>query len=452
LAWQELEFIAFFHFGVNTFTDREWGDGGELPEVFDPSALDTRQWIRTIREAGMKLAILTAKHHDGFCLWPSEHTEHSVKNSSYRNGKGDVVREFVDACREFEVKAGIYLSPWDRHERTYGSDAYNDHFKCQLAELLTGYGPIHEVWFDGACGEGPNGRRQVYDWRGYHTLIRKRMPEAVIAIMGPDVRWVGNEDGLARESEWSVVPTGPPEHDADAEEDILMPQIEPTASDVSSREGILRAEGIAWYPAECDVSIRPGWFYHADQDDRVKSPEELIDIYYRSVGRNSVLLLNIPPDKRGVLHENDIASLREMRRILDATFAENLLTGASASASHIKGNGEAFGAARTIDGIPDTYWTTDDGQETAALEYDLGSKRTFDLVMLQEHIRIGQRIEEFSVKAWNGTDWAPVSSGTTVGYKRLLRCGDTTARKVRICIEAARLAPTLSNVGLFRRR
>ena len=448
LAWQELEFIAFFHFGVNTFTDREWGEGEESPEGFAPHALDTRQWIRAVRDAGMKLAILTAKHHDGFCLWPSAYTEHSVKNSPYKGGKGDVVREFADACRAFGVKVGIYLSPWDRHEPAYGSAAYNEHFKRQLDELLTGYGPIHEVWFDGACGEGPNGKRQIYDWRGYHSLIRKRMPEAVIAIMGPDVRWVGNEDGLARESEWSVVPTSGPVHGAGAEEDIRMPQIEPTASDVSSREEILRAEGVAWYPAECDVSIRPGWFYHADQDDKVKSPEELIDIYYRSVGRNSVLLLNIPPDKRGMLHDNDIAHLREMRRILDATFAENLLMGASVSASHVKG---AFRAARTIDGASDTYWTTEDGQETATLEYDLGSEKTFNVVMLQEYIRVGQRIERFSVEVLDGTHWVSVTSGTTVGYKRLRRCPYTIARKVRIHIEASRLAPTLSNVGLFRR-
>ena len=451
LAWQELEFIAFFHFGVNTFTDREWGDGQESPEVFDPSALDARQWIRAVKDAGMNLAILTAKHHDGFCLWPSKYTEHSVKNSPYRDGEGDVVREFVDACRELDIKVGIYLSPWDRHERTYGSDRYNDHFKNQLNELLTDYGPLDEVWFDGACGEGPNGRRQVYDWPGYHRLIRERAPDAVIAIMGPDVRWVGNEDGLARETEWSVVPAESPDDGAaDApEQDVLMPRIDATAGDIGGRAKILQAERLVWYPAECDVSIRKGWFYHKEQDDQVKSPEELIDIYYRSVGRNSALLLNIPPDRRGMLHENDIRNLSEMRRILDATFAENLVKGANATSSHTKGN--TFGPAKTIDGDRDTYWTTDDWQETATLEYDLGAERTFNVVMLQEYIKVGQRIEKFGVEAWDGANWKPVASGTTVGYKRLLRCPNTTAGKVRIKIEASRFAPTISNVGFFMR-
>ena len=282
LAWQRFEVTAFFHFTVNTFTDREWGDGTEDPAVFNPTALDTRQWLRVASKAGVKLAILTTKHHDGFCLWPSAYTEHSVKHSPYQNGQGDVVREFVEACREFDVKAGFYLSPWDRHEATYGTDAYNNYFTNQLTELLTQYGPVDEVWFDGACGEGPNGKRQVYDWERYYRVIRMLQPEVVIAISGPDVRWVGNEDGIAREDEWSVVPAAVLNQDKIAAESQQQEAIRPDigdarALDLGSRERIANADRLVWYPAECDVSIRPGWFYHAFQDEYVKTPEMLVD-------------------------------------------------------------------------------------------------------------------------------------------------------------------------------
>lgn len=259
LAWQELEFTCFVHFGMNTFTGREWGDGKEDPKLFNPTAFDARQWARACNDAGMKLLILTCKHHDGFCLWPSKHTEHSVKNSPWKGGKGDVVREVSEACREAGLKFGVYLSPWDRNAKTYGSDAYNDVYKKQLAELLADYGPVTEVWWDGACGEGPNGKRQVYDWDGYVRVVRELAPQAVIFGMGPDVRWVGNESGLARESEWSVLPKrGPGDQ---------------TAKDLGHRKYLAGAEELVWYPAECDVSIRPGWFYHADQDDKVKTLE-----------------------------------------------------------------------------------------------------------------------------------------------------------------------------------
>ncbi|MBN2392457.1 MAG: alpha-L-fucosidase, partial [Anaerolineae bacterium] len=332
LAWQKLELMAFFHFTVNTFTDQEWGDGTEDPRVFNPTQLDPQQWLCIARNAGIKLAILTAKHHDGFCLWPSRYTEHSVKHSPYKNGHGDVVREFVEACRAFDVQVGLYLSPWDRHESTYGSDAYNDYFTHQLAELLTGYGPIAEVWFDGACGEGPNGKRQVYDWERYYRVIRTLQPEAVIAISGPDVRWVGNEDGVAREDEWSVVPASTLDQDKLAtdsqHQEAVRPDIgDARALDLGSRARIPEAERLVWYPAECDVSIRPGWFYHTFQDEYVKTPEMLVDLYFKSVGRNAALLLNLPPDPRGLIHEKDVQHLDGMRRILDATFAHNLADG-----------------------------------------------------------------------------------------------------------------------------
>ena len=296
----------------------------------------------------MKLLILTCKHHDGFCLWPSKYTEHCVKNSPWRDGKGDVVKEVSDACRRGGIKFGVYLSPWDRHEKTYGSDAYNDYYKNQLRELLTNYGEITEVWWDGACGEGPNGKRQVYDWDGYIKVVRELQPNAVMAICGPDIRWVGNEDGLARESEWSVLPPMP-----DA----------PAKPDLGHRKYRCRSDTVfRWYPAECDVSIRPGWFYHASEDGKVKSLHDLLDIYYRSVGRNSVLLLNVPPDRRGLFHENDVARLRELRAALDETFKTNLAAGKPATASSAAAE---HAAAMAVDGDGATYWTPADGVSRA---------------------------------------------------------------------------------------
>jgi alpha-L-fucosidase len=424
LAWQELEFIAFAHFGVNTFTNREWGDGKEDPKLFHPTELDASQWVAVLKDAGIKLLILTAKHHDGFCLWPSQFTEHCVKNSPWRGGKGDVVREVADALRRGGLKFGVYLSPWDRHERTYGdSPVYNAYFKNQLTELLTSYGEVTEVWFDGACGEGPNGKRQVYDWPGFYAVVRQHQPKALIAICGPDVRWVGNESGVARETEWSVQPASPAIHGK---------------------------TGLVWYPAECDVSIRPGWFYHPEQDEQVKSPDHLLDIYYQSVGRNSVLLLNIPPDRRGLLHENDAKRLRELRHVLDATFATNLARGKPAAASNVRGNDPAHGADKALDGDPATYWTTDDAVTSASLEVDLGAPVTFNLSMLQEHIALGQRVEAYAIEAWDGQAWRVIAQGTTIGHKKLDRFPDVTASRVRVTLRQARANPTLREVGLCR--
>lgn len=422
LAWQEAELTMFLHFGINTFTDREWGDGKEDPKLFNPTELDARQWVRVAKDAGFKYMILTAKHHDGFCLWPSKYTEHSVKNSPWRAGRGDVVRELVDACREADMKMGVYLSPWDRHERTYGdSPVYNQYFRNQLTELLTNYGAIDEVWFDGACGEGANGRRQEYDWQSYYEVIRKLQPNALIAICGPDIRWVGNESGVARETEWSVQDANP-----------------------VFQKGI---DGKVWYPAECDVSIRPGWFWHKSQDDKVKSLEHLIDIYYKSVGRNSVLLLNVPPNDQGLFAEPDVKRLREFQEAVTETFAVNFAEGKPADASNVRADSKASNA---VDGNRDTYWATDEKTTTASLEVNLGEPITFNVSLIQEDIALSQRVEEYRLEAWDGQGWKQITEGTTIGHKKLDRFPDVTASKVKLTIAKSLAPPLIRAFGLYR--
>ncbi|OGV57235.1 MAG: hypothetical protein A2283_21150 [Lentisphaerae bacterium RIFOXYA12_FULL_48_11] len=416
LAWQRLEMTTFFHFGVNTFTDREWGDGKEDPAIFNPSALDTRQWVRTAKNYGSGLMILTAKHHDGFCLWPSKYTDHCVKRSTWKDGKGDVVREFTDACRAENVKVGLYLSPWDRHEQCYGTDEYNTYFKNQLTELLTNYGKIDEVWFDGACGEGPNGKKQVYDFESYYTVIRKLQPDAVIAIMGPDVRWVGNESGVARPGESSVQKRG---------------------------------DKTVWHPAECDVSIRPGWFYHATQDNKVKTLEHLLDIYFKSVGRNSVLLINLPPDRRGLIADPDVARLKEFRSALDEIFKTNLATGKAVSADNVRGKAKEFSAAMVVDGKLDTCWATDDGATTGRLEIDLGEPREFNLVNIQEPIELGERVRKYRIEVERDGKWQKLVKGSVIGHRNLLGLPKITARKVALVIEDAHGAPAVSEFGIY---
>lgn len=420
IAWQEAELSMFLHFGVNTFTDREWGEGTEDPGVFDPKRLDARQWASVAREAGFRYVILTAKHHDGFCLWPSRFTEHSVKRSPWRGGKGDVVREFSRACRDAGLKMGLYLSPWDRHEPSYGdSPAYNRHFRDQLTELLTDYGEVAEVWFDGACGEGPNGKKQEYDWPSYYETIRRLQPEALIAICGPDIRWVGNEDGFAHETEWSARPGDPAMHG-------------------TSRE--------VWYPAECDVSIRPGWFWHAGEDSKVKPLEHLMDIYFRSVGRNSVLLLNVPPNRDGLLADPDVERLRAFRAERDHLPARDLARRRPARAESAA---PAAPASAAVDGRPATHWSPAGDATTGWIEVDLGRPATFGVSMVQEQIREGQRIEEYAVEALVDGAWREAARGTTVGHKKLDRFEPITASRVRLRVPRARAVPLVRSFGLY---
>lgn len=450
LRWQGLELTGFFHFGINTFTGREWGDGKEDPNLFNPTQLDAVQWVRAAKDAGIKQVILTAKHHDGFCLWPTKTTEHSVKNSPWKGGKGDVVKEVAEACKKEKIGFGIYLSPWDRNASVYGTDEYNTFFVSQLTELLTNYGRIDEVWFDGANGEGPNGKKQVYDFGRWYKLIRELQPQAVIAIMGPDVRWVGTETGYGREQEWSVVPADNLDPQAVSENSqkgvAFKPQGDMRGDDLGSREKISKAKGLVWYPAETDVSIRPGWFYHEQEDDKVKSPEKLLDIYFSSVGRNGVLLLNIPPDKRGLVHENDVKNLLAWKQLRDGIFGVNLAKGATLRAE----NGTNVKAI--VDGKDDTHFTTTGTDTTATIELGFKSMQTFNVLALQENIREGQRIEKFALDYWDGKEWKKATEGTTVGYKRLLQFEPVSTDKVRLQILSSRLNPYLAELGLYLKK
>jgi alpha-L-fucosidase len=450
--WQSGEFAAFIHFGINTFTDREWGDGTEDPKLFNPTDFDARQWVQIVKDAGMKTLILTAKHHDGFCLWPTAETAHSVKSSPWRGGKGDVVGEVAAACREAGIGFGIYLSPWDRHEQCYGdSPRYNEHFRRQLRELLTNYGPIAEVWFDGAPGDGPERKGQVYDWASYYRTIRELQPEALAAIMAPDARWVGTESGYGRETEWSVLPVKipiPAEVAASSSPfamDAVFTPRDLTDVDLGSREMLAGATALIWYPAETDVSIRPGWFYHASQDGEVKSPGKLLDIYESSVGRNGVLLLNIPPDKRGRIHEKDEESLWEFRQWFDQSYGKNRAAGAAVRSSSAA---SGHGPESLLDDNPDTFWTTAGEEGSAVVEFDLAAETIIDRVSLREYIRTGQRIESFFLEIENEGTWREVARGTTIGARRILGFDSILAKKVRLTIEKSRANPALASFGL----
>lgn len=445
LRWQQLELTAFLHFGMNTFSNREWGDGKEDNKLFNPSELDARQWVRVLKEAGFKQIIGIAKHHDGFCMWPTKYTEHSVKNSPWKDGKGDLMKDLSDACHEYNIGFGVYLSPWDRNNPDYGdSPKYNDYFVNQLTELLSNYGRVDEVWFDGANGEGPNGKKQVYDFNRWYALIRKLQPKASIAVMGPDVRWVGTESGYGRTTEWSVVPVDAQSQDniaSSSQKDVSFVPKNMMDTDLGGRTKIAGAKTLVWYPSEIDVSIRPGWFYHPADDNRIKTPEKLLDIYYSSVGRNGVLLLNIPPDKRGLIHENDIKILQEWKRIIDGTFADNVLKkSAEAKNKSIKS---------MLDSNDATYWTTKGKDTSATIEFKLPPATSFDVIMLKENITIGQRIEKFVLEYKDGTEWKTATEGTTVGYKRLLKFPSVKTDAVRLRILSSRLNPTLSEIGLY---
>lgn len=422
LDWQKMELTAFLHFGINTFTGREWGDGKEDPKIFNPAELDAEQWVRSLKETGFKMVIITAKHHDGFCLWPTKTTKHSVESSTWKNGKGDVVKELRQACDKYGMKFGVYLSPWDRNAECYGdSPKYNQLFIEQLTELLTNYGEVHEVWFDGANGEGPNGKKQIYDWDAFYKTIQKLQPKAVMAIMGDDVRWVGNESGLGRETEWSATVLTPEIYSRSKENNGNL-NIRNKSKDLGSREMLAKATELFWYPSEVDVSIRPGWFYHKAQDSKVKSLRHLMNIYFESVGYNSVLLLNIPPDRRGLIHEADVNRLKEFSAYIQKTFSTNLISN------------------------PSTYKKLKEGKSVV---YKLQKNTDVNVFMLQEDITKGQRVEEFTVEANISGQWKEVARGTTIGYKRMVRFNAVKTDAIKVTINKTRALANINYVGAF---
>ncbi|HPF52816.1 MAG TPA: alpha-L-fucosidase [Draconibacterium sp.] len=445
LNWHKLEFYAFVHFNMNTFTNMEWGMGSESPELFNPTELDCRQWARVCKNAGMKGIILTAKHHDGFCLWPSAYTEHSVKNSPWKNGHGDVVRELADACKEYGLKMGIYLSPWDRNHPDYGNPEYISYFGNQLRELMSNYGDVFEVWFDGANGGtgyygGANEERRIdrktyYDWENTRKIVRDLQPNAcMFSDAGPDIRWVGNEEGWAMRTNWAAI-----------KRDNYYPGT-PDYADL--REG--QEDGTHWVPSEVDVSIRPGWFYHQSEDQQVKTLPQLLDIYYNSIGRNASLLINFPVDTRGLIHEKDAEQIQKLADAIRADFAVDLAKGKKTSATNVRGNSRQFDPKNITDDNPDTYWATDDDVQQASVTINLGEETEFNRFLAQEDIRLGQRVKEFTLEAFIDEQWTEIAHETTIGRKRILRFPNVSTDKLRFTIIDAKASPVISNISVYK--
>ncbi len=441
MRWHEMEFYGFVHFTVNTFTDKEWGYGDEPESVFNPTDFDADQIARTAKDAGMKGLILTCKHHDGFCLWPSKFTEHSVRNSPWKAGKGDVVRELSDACRRNGLRFGVYLSPWDRNHKDYGRPEYITYYRNQLRELLANYGDVFTVWFDGANGgDGFYGRARetrhidnkvYYDWKNTWQLVRELMPMAVMfSDVGPDFRWVGNERGIAGEPCWATLSPG----------DGVPGN---TKADLNHGE----RHGTSWIPAECDVSIRPGWFYHAAEDAKVKSPERLLDIYYKSVGRGACLNLNIPPDRRGQIHSNDVASLKEFHRLLEGTFATDFAKGAKVTTSNLIFGPPRLLPPRSASAAPWLGWTTNG--PAAQIEIDFGKPTTFNVISLREYLPLGQRVDAFALDCWQNGEWKEFATGTSIGNRRLIRSDPLASARLRVRITQAAACPVISEASVF---
>ncbi|WP_339841332.1 alpha-L-fucosidase [uncultured Maribacter sp.] len=445
LLWHEMEYYGFIHFNMNTFTNMEWGIGSEKPEQFNPSQLDARQWAKTIKEAGMKGVIITAKHHDGFCLWPSKYTEHSVKNSPWKNGNGDVLKDLSEACAEYGLKMGVYLSPWDRNHADYGKPEYVTYFHNQLRELLTNYGEIFEVWFDGANGGsgyygGTNETRKIdnktyYQWDKTIEIVRELQPNAVIfGDGGPGVRWVGNEEGWANETNWSLL-----------ERDKVYPGYSKYKELRSGHEN-----GTHWVPAECDVSIRPGWYYHPSEDTQVKSLEHLVKIYYESVGRNASLLMNLPVDDRGLVHEKDVEQLMALKHQIEKDFANNVAKEVKVKATNVRGNQSRFEANKVNDGDNTTYWATDEAITSASIILEFDEPTEVNRIVLQEFIALGQRVYGFTVEAEVNGNWELIDKQTTIGVKRILRFDTVKASKVKVNVTGSKAAPLISNIELYR--
>ena len=425
LEWYDREKMVFFHFGMNTFTDKEWGDGTESPSLFNPSELCVEHWIKAIKECGFTSAILTAKHHDGFCLWQTKYTSHSIKSSPYKNGKGDIVKEFCDACEKYGIKAGIYLSPWDRHEKTWGSEEYNDFYVGQLTELLTSYGKIWEVWWDGA-----GSTEAVYDWDRWAECVKKHQPDAVIfgslgATPYVDVRWVGNERGIAGKPCYSTI-------------DKTSLIYEYTNELNHGKIG-----GDSFIPAEVDVSIRPGWFYHSEQDTEVRTPSNLIDLWFTSNGSNAGLLLNLPPDRRGLIHDSDIMSLKEFNRILTSALSNNLCKSASATASSERENCPAKNL------LQGGIYVPLDSDKDCEITFKLDEPKLFNAFMIREELALGQRVTGVEVSALVNNEWKILSQGECIGYRLCEKHEPILSSKVKLKITSALDTPVLKDFGLF---
>ncbi|MEO7922777.1 MAG: alpha-L-fucosidase [Chitinophagaceae bacterium] len=430
LAWQETEFYLFAHFGPNTFTDKEWGEGTEPEELFNPTELDCRQWCRVAKAAGAKGIIITAKHHDGFCLWPSKYSTHTVRESKWKNGQGDVLKELSQACREAGLKFGVYLSPWDRNHPDYGTANYNDVFVGMMKEIFQNYGPIWELWWDGANGEGPNGKKQVYDWRRFENTVRQYSPKTVVfSDIGPDIRWVGNEKGIAGEPNWNFLDT------AGYKRGLGSPPM-----DTLNRGNY---NGKQWIPAECDVSIRPGWFYHAKENNEVKKPKELFDLYLKSVGRGANLLLNVPPDRRGLIHENDSTALAEFKKLRDENFAENLLKQAD---TYYEFSPRDYSqkplVLRAINSPAIDY-----GINLQNFIVQLKQPTKINCIVLREAIHLGQSIRRFSVVLYVKDKAIGEVQGLSVGRKRILTFTATTITSFRVYIDDAQGNDNISGIA-----
>lgn len=433
LNWEGMGFYLFMHFGPNTFTNLEWGKGTENPDLFHPTALDCDQWARVARDAGAKGIIITAKHHDGFCLWPSKQSTHTVRESKWRNGQGDVLKELSAACQRYGLKFGVYISPWDRNHPAYGTPKYNKIYIKTMKEIFHHYGPIFELWWDGANGEGPNGKKQIYDFPRFERVVRKMSPHTVIfSDIGPDMRWVGNEQGVAGFTNWDLLDTAGFKRGAGG------PPV-----DTLNRGNF---NGKNFIPAECDVSIRPGWFYHASENEKVKNADELMSLYLLSTGRGSNLLLNVPPDTEGRIHADDSAALMNFRKLRESFFARNLALGAAVKVSVSR---EGYQPAALTDGKRETYWAAPDDARTCEIDLDLGAARTFNSLLLQEPVELGQRIFGFEFEVWNGQQYVTVAKGTTIGYKRILQFPEQQASKIRLRITASKAAPVLGEIQLY---
>ncbi|MEP7107636.1 MAG: alpha-L-fucosidase [Ferruginibacter sp.] len=445
MQWHEMEMNAFVHFTTNTFTDKEWGYGDESPSIFNPSNLSAEQWAKTLKDAGFKTMILTCKHHDGFCIWPSKYTEHSVEHSPFKNGKGDIVKEASIAAKKYGLKFGVYLSPWDRNRSDYGKPSYITYYRNQLKELFTNYGPVFEMWFDGANGGdgyygGTREKREInrisyYDWPNTLKLVRRMQPHVIFfSDAGPDIRWVGNEEGVAGMTNWNA---------------IFADTLYAGKSGIEHLLNTGSPDGNKWIPAEVDVSIRPGWFYHSKENELVKTPEKLFEIYLTSVGRGSTLLLNVPPDRRGLFHENDVKALHGFRALLNREFSKNIALRTSVTAGNIRGKLKQFSPANITDGNKETYWATDDNITAASFEISLSKPSTIKYILLQEYIKLGQRVKSFTVEVWKENTWKQVADGTTIGYKRILKIDPVETTKIKVNITGSKACPVISNAEVY---